>query len=92
MTFLEFEDVKEELLRGFCLIKGNGSYNIVYGVKCSPMPKAMIDLMKFDYDDSAINESLDCMTDEEIESIKEYAEKTNNSKILKDKRWSEYFG
>ena len=91
MTFLEFEDVKEELLRGFCLVKGDGSYNIVDGVKCSPIPKAMIDLMKFDYDDSAINESLDYMTDEEIESIKEYAKKTNNSKILKDKRWSEYF-
>ena len=30
MTFLEFEDVKEELLRGFCLVKGLAPSSVRY--------------------------------------------------------------
>lgn len=91
MTFLEFENIEEEMIRGFCLLRSDGDFNIVRGVKCSTMQKALIDLMRFDYDDSAINESLDFMTTDEINSVKEYALRTGNSEILKDKRWSEYF-
>lgn len=62
--------------------------NIIEGVPCASINKSLLDFMHYPYDDSAILETLEYMSEQELNDFKTYA---NGNNVLRDKRWYEFF-
>ncbi len=79
------------MLRGVCVVPESENPKNVRGFKCASLEKAMIDFMKYPYDDSGVIEASEMLDEQEIMRVVAYAKNTNNTHLLNDFRWAEFF-
>lgn len=79
------------LVNHICFVEKSNDINIINGFKCASIEKSLIDYMKYPYDDSGITEAVEMLDKGEVIKVFEYAKKTNNVDLLKDKKWRYLF-
>ncbi len=91
VIFLESNMADGLVSNGIFLVPEGDSFVDIDGVRCAPVGKALIDYMMHPYDDSGVIEAAEMLDKHELDQVLEYANKTNNIELLKDKRWYEFF-
>ena len=92
IMFLELDSEPHFCLDTFFVPKSKSNeINIINGIKYAKKEKALLDFIENDYDDSAIEECFQFMSDKDIDDFKKYIKEVGKyEKISSDKRWSDY--